>query len=216
MPPPLRKESEVAESTAHSTEEAHGKPPVRRRAADADPCAPPDGPIVVMMLPVGPRHARGPRGSTQPLWRPSPDVLMRKLMRIVMCLSLILQGSAWAVTSSYWDNSPSPPQMTTAEHCHGHDGATMTDGADAPAHTAVAASATAGAASADPESSTDPSPAKPCCPDNACRCMSAPSFAFAPRVWLPSPKDPYVARVRVVTSAYASPVLPGLIRPPIR
>jgi len=138
------------------------------------------------------------------------------LLRVMLTVGLILNGSGYAVASSHMQMEHTamagvaPPNAANSEAtagpaCTEHPQAMVPVAENAGSDAATDASSV---------NSLDPSP--DCCKSGACRCACVQQAqAAVPAVVLHQAVIEHVGSVRPMESGHASPAIPHLIRPPI-
>lgn len=137
------------------------------------------------------------------------------LLRVLLILSLILNGSAYAMASVHMvhgqvgavamsDHAPATASSTKGSPCHDHQ-----------AQPPTAATQHQGAAPVEAPSNPEP-PAPDCCESGACQCACVHQVQAAmPMPALAAAKIEPAGSLRMSKSGHATPALPHLLRPPI-
>ncbi len=126
------------------------------------------------------------------------------LLRVLLCLALILNGSGAAVAATQMqmghianivaDSAPAPGEQVVASPCHGDQHGL--------AHAA--------------EPKPVPHPSPDCCQQGHCNCDCLQHLsAAAPRFFVPMPMLAHAPVLRPMHAGHPSPALANPIRPPI-
>lgn len=132
------------------------------------------------------------------------------LLRLLLCLALAVNGTPVAMAAVHATHGV---ELAAAQHAQATPQPTS-DAAGTPCHDMGLQSGSVGTKAVD-EANDRPSPEPDCC-KGACQCACAHSVASTVVPFLAMPVE-YQATVTATgrTEAYAPPLLPHLIRPPI-